>query len=288
MKTFHAIYLAVVFFTLSSACNLTKSKQPKPEVPPADGVQRPYQSIKVSKPDTIFLTKGIKYVVTATGNGPAPKKGDWISLLFEGKLVNDSVFDASYRQGNVPLRFHLMNKEVIAGWDSVMQHLRAGDKATMVIAPEFGYGARQNGKIPPNSTLIFKVEIIDVPPKPTPWNAAGKDTITTASGLKMVLFESHPDSARPVPGQKVVVDYSGFLLNGKMVDSSIERGQPYRFQLGRGLVIRGGDEGIALMRKGEKAKLIIPYQLAYGDGGRPPVIPPKSDLVFDLHLIDFK
>jgi FKBP-type peptidyl-prolyl cis-trans isomerase len=77
-------------------------------------------------------------------------------------------------------------------------------------------------------------------------------------------------------------------MDGSMFDSSVERGDPFTFILGRGQVIKGWDEGIAMLHKGETAKLIIPYQLAYGEGGRPPVIPPKATLIFDVQLVDIK
>lgn len=87
-------------------------------------------------------------------------------------------------------------------------------------------------------------------------------------------------------GQKVTVHYTGYLLNGKKFDSSFDHDQPFVFTLGQGEVIAGWDEGIALMRVGGSATLIVPSQLAYGSNGRPPVIPPFSPLVFDVQLIN--
>src|SRR5690606_20295430 len=92
------------------------------------------------------------------------------------------------------------------------------------------------------------------------------------------------DGARPTAGQTVKVHYSGYLEDGNMFDSSVERGQPIAFALGVGQVIKGWDEGISLLRVGEKAKLIIPFDLAYGAAGRPPVIPPSATLIFDVEL----
>ena len=158
----------------------------------------------------------------------------------------------------------------------------------MTIPAKYGYGARTNGAIPANSTLIFIVEVLDVVSPPSPWDAKGKDTITTASGLKVVMFETHRDSIMPKLGQTVSVHYSGYLLDGSMFDSSVERGTPFDFPLGQGRVIKGWDEGIALLHKGDKAKLIIPYELAYGAGGRPPIIPAKATLVFDVQLVNVK
>ncbi len=102
------------------------------------------------------------------------------------------------------------------------------------------------------------------------------------------MFETHPDSMMPKIGKTVSVHYSGFLLDGSLFDSSVERGQPFDFPLGQGRVIKGWDEGIALLHKGDKAKLIIPYSLAYGENGRAPIIPPKATLIFDVQLVNIK
>ncbi|HRW68136.1 FKBP-type peptidyl-prolyl cis-trans isomerase, partial [Lentimicrobium sp.] len=92
----------------------------------------------------------------------------------------------------------------------------------------------------------------------------------------------------PVAGKTVKVHYTGTLLDGTKFDSSVDRGQPFEFVLGQGQVIQGWDEGIAMMKKGGKARLIIPSAIAYGENGRMPTIPPSATLIFDVELIDFK
>jgi len=109
----------------------------------------------------------------------------------------------------------------------------------------------------------------------------------TASGLYYVV-EQPGTGAQAVAGKSVSVHYTGTFADGKKFDSSRDRGQPITFTLGQGQVIKGWDEGIALMSVGAKYKLIIPYQLAYGEGGRPPQIPAKSMLIFDTELVDVK
>jgi peptidyl-prolyl cis-trans isomerase A (cyclophilin A) len=106
----------------------------------------------------------------------------------------------------------------------------------------------------------------------------------TGSGLYYVVQEEG-SGKQAEKGKQVSVHYSGTLANGNKFDSSYDRGQPITFQLGVGQVIKGWDEGIALMKEGGKIKLIIPYYLAYGESGRPPVIPPKATLIFDTELI---
>jgi peptidylprolyl isomerase len=111
--------------------------------------------------------------------------------------------------------------------------------------------------------------------------------VETASGLEyqdLVVGTG----ASPEPGQVAVVHYTGWLTNGKKFDSSLDRGRPFEFPVGRGRVIKGWDEGVATMKSGGKRKLWIPANLAYGSRGFGNVIPPNSELVFEIELLEVK
>ena len=86
----------------------------------------------------------------------------------------------------------------------------------------------------------------------------------------------------------VKVHYTGSFPDGRVFDSSVSRGQPLEFKVGVGQVIRGWDEGICALQKGQKAKLICPPAFAYGDKGAGNVIPPNATLHFDVEVIDWK
>ena len=105
----------------------------------------------------------------------------------------------------------------------------------------------------------------------------------TASGLYFISKKAGK-GAQAVAGQKVAVHYTGKLLDGTKFDSSYDRNEPIEFMLGQGQVIPGWDEGIAMMKEGEKAVLLIPSKLAYGERGNQ-VIPPCAPLVFDVELV---
>mgnify|MGYP000863742705 CR=1 FL=1 len=106
----------------------------------------------------------------------------------------------------------------------------------------------------------------------------------TPSGLHYII-EQEGNGKAPNKMQNVDVHYTGMLTDGTIFDSSYGRNKPITFPLGAGRVIKGWDEGIALLTEGAKAKLIIPYFLAYGEQGRPPVIPAKATLIFEVELV---
>jgi peptidyl-prolyl cis-trans isomerase A (cyclophilin A) len=109
----------------------------------------------------------------------------------------------------------------------------------------------------------------------------------TDSGL-FYKIETEGSGAKPIQGQNVSVHYKGSLLDGTVFDSSYNRNAPIDFALGVGQVIKGWDEGIALLSKGSKAIFIIPSDLGYGSAGAGGVIPPDATLRFEVELVDFK
>ncbi len=119
---------------------------------------------------------------------------------------------------------------------------------------------------------------------------AGK-TMTTSSGLQ-ITDTTVGTGASPKAGQTCVMHYTGWLytngIKGKKFDSSVDRGEPFEFPIGRGRVIKGWDEGVASMKVGGKRTLIIPPALGYGDRGAGGVIPPNAVLMFDVELLAVK
>ena len=108
----------------------------------------------------------------------------------------------------------------------------------------------------------------------------------TATGLRTLTINPGK-GAVPKPGDNVVVRYKGALLDGKVFDQNINR-DPFTFHVGRHEVIEGWDEGLQLMKVGEKRLLVVPSELAYGAHGRPPVIPRNASLVFEVELLEIK
>ncbi|HEV3052313.1 MAG TPA: FKBP-type peptidyl-prolyl cis-trans isomerase [Longimicrobium sp.] len=104
---------------------------------------------------------GLQYRDDAVGEGQEAKAGDTVAVHYTGTLENGSKFDSSRDRGE-PLRFPLGAGHVIKGWDEGVAGMKVGGKRTLVIPPELGYGSRGIGPIPPNSTLIFDVELMGI------------------------------------------------------------------------------------------------------------------------------
>ena len=114
-------------------------------------------------------------------------------------------------------------------------------------------------------------------------NAKKEGVKTTESGLQYIVLKEGDGKAHPKATDKVNVHYHGTLTSGEVFDSSVERGEPISFGLNQ--VIPGWTEGVQLMTKGAKYRFFIPYNLAYGERGSPPKIPPFAALVFEVELL---
>ena len=145
--------LVFVFFSLCLLFNCvievdaqTKRRRRTPKAPAA----------------AITTPSGLTYLITKKGTGRQPKKGETVVVHYTGMLTNGVKFDSS-RDRTEPLEFKLGTGRVIKGWDEGFSYLRVGDHAILVIPSELAYGSRgAGGVIPPDSKLIFVVELIDV------------------------------------------------------------------------------------------------------------------------------
>ncbi|RZC47205.1 hypothetical protein C5167_040166 [Papaver somniferum] len=124
-------------------------------------------------------------------------------------------------------------------------------------------------------------------PDENPSLKVGEEKEIGNQGLKKKLIKEGQGWDTPDNGDEVEVHYTGTLLNGTQFDSSRDRGTPFKFKLGQGQVIKGWDLGIKTMKKGENAIFTIPAELAYGEAGSPPTIPPSATLQFDVELLSW-
>ena len=232
----------------------------------------------------ITTASGLKYEIIKMGQGDKPNATDKVEVHYHGTLEDGTVFDSSVERGET-ISFPL--NRVIKGWTEGLQLMPVGSKFKFIIPPELGYGSRDLGSIPANSTLIFEVELfgIEKPFVDTDFSLPAEEKVL-ASGLRYLdHIVGTGDAIKS--GQNAIVHYSGYLADGTKFDSSHDRGKPFSFPLGQGRVIKGWDEGVAGMQKGGKRTLIIPPELGYGERGAGGVIPPNATLMFEVELVDF-
>ena len=237
--------------------------------------------MKLKVGEEITTESGLKYEVITLGTGEKPSESDKVEVHYHGTLLDGTVFDSSVDRGET-IKFGL--NQVIKGWTEGLQLMPTGSKFKFTIPSELAYGERKTGSIPPNSTLIFEVELFSIEKAfiDTDFNLPGREEVTE-SGVRMIIHkEGSGDLAKE--GQTVYVHYTGLLETGKKFDSSHDRGQPFSFKLGQGRVIKGWEEALALMKPGEKRTLIIPPELGYGERAAGP-IPPNSILIFEVELV---
>ena len=260
------------------------------------------------------LESGIYFMSEKKGRGKKPEKGEMVSLHMIVGLVNGTQIFSTYDRGE-PIEIEYGQKFDTEGLEDGLGLMRKGGKAKLIVPSSMGFGAEQRGQvIPPYSTLLYNVELVNIRSKAEyekeqvaarakresedvkrkteegdMIEAYLKDNNITAfpreSGL-IYISKEDGTGTQAEDGKKVSVHYTGKLLDGTVFDSSIDKGEPFVFTLGQGQVIRGWDEGIALMKEGGKATFIIPSDLGYGSRGAGNQIPPFSPLLFEVELID--
>lgn len=243
--------------------------------PPPDFADANYES----------TDSGLQIAVLEQGEGEQPGPGDFVRVDYRGLLGDGTTFDTS--EGREPIRFPLGQGAVIPGWDEGIGLLNEGGRALLVIPPELAYGeAGSGGVIPPNATLYFEVELVEVleggPDEPV--DIAGGDYETTESGLQVYVVEEGEGEA-PEDGQPVRIDFTYWLEDGTRLDSTVDQGQPLVFALGSEQIFPGLTEAVSLMRVGGQSQFIIPSELAFGGEGAGG-IPPDSTLIFLIDLLE--
>lgn len=235
------------------------------------------------------IENGVFYWDEKTGTGTQAAQGTRVQVHYTGWLASGRKFSSSKDYGK-PLTTVLGGGRLIAGWEIGLDGIAPGAVRWLKISPSMGYGAKSYSAIPPNSTLIFRVEMENVDR-----DDALAETMDFFPNLETLDLQDGPEGLRYAiihegegegakPGQNVRVHYTGFLSDGKKFDSSRDRGQIFNFPLGKGNVIRGWDLGVEGMLPGEKRILVIPPELGYGNRGGGP-IPGNATLVFVVEYL---
>lgn len=297
------LFVVILFVLLASACGRSREEATPTPLPPTEAelaamntptpttgdaaADAEVVAAETNAGNTVTTASGLQYTEVRAGSGPKPQPGEVVAVHYTGRLADGTVFDSSRERGE-PIRFPIGVGYVIPGWDEGIAMMNQGGQATLVVPPELGYGADGFGDvIPANATLTFDVELLEIAPgaPAAPTAVDESQYTTTEQGIKYVDLVA---GEGPVVnnGQLVVVHYTGWLEDGTKFDSSLDRGEPYTFNLGMGQVIAGWDLGLRGMKVGATRQLVIPAELAYGESGYGGVIPPNAPLIFEIQLLE--
>jgi len=265
---------------------------------------------KITTPPT---ASGIYILESAQGQGIKIDSGCMVKLHFIVSSIDGKQIFSSYDRPE-PLKWVYGQRFDTPGVEEAVGKMKKGGKAKVIVPSKMAFGEMGRGSIvPPYATLVYDVEIVDVQTqadyekevadmkkKEEQKKEAAKNdesilrqkylkdnNITvkpTASGL-YYIEKAKGTGTQAIAGKRVKVHYTGTFLDGKEFDSSRKKNQPLEFTLGKGQMIKAFDEGVALMKVGGKATIIVPSSLAYGESGSGS-IPAYTTLVFDLELMD--
>jgi FKBP-type peptidyl-prolyl cis-trans isomerase len=263
------------------------------------------KAVKYSK----SKTSGLSYVMHKSNKGPKLKLDDVVTLNLKYITSKDSIVFDSWKMGK-PIQLKIAKSSFKGDLMDGLTLLTVGDSASFLINADSlftkTFGAPRPAFIDSSSFLSFTVKVISTTTdaalkaeelKAEKENAmkenemiakyiAEKQITPSKSSSGLMYIISEPGAGEQAQaGKTVKVHYTGRLLDGTKFDSSLDRSDPIEFKLGQGMVIKGWDEGIALLKVGGKALLIIPSNLAYGSRGAGGVIPPFSPLTFEVELV---
>lgn len=198
---------------------------------------------------------------------------DFIRYHYNGTLLTGEVFDSSYSR-NATYDTYLGQGDLIKGIDEGLLGTCVDERRVIIVPPFLGYGENGSAIVPPQATLVYEVQMLDM------FNS--KDDL-------MVTVKEVPESCdrRTKTGDYVRYHYNGSFQDGTPFDSSYQRNSTYNTYIGMGYVIRGMDRALQGLCIGEKRRVVIPPHLAYGEKGVGDLIPSWAVLVFDIHVIDF-
>jgi FKBP-type peptidyl-prolyl cis-trans isomerase len=211
------------------------------------------------------------------GNGATAVPGDLVTIRYVAWLWEEDPIDHKGQQvDSGEFEFLLGVGETLSAFEQGLGNMRVGGLRRMQVPPEYALGGEGLGNIPANSTLVIEVELLAVRP-----------LVTDSAPFQIIdLREGDGDAAGN--GFVLTVAYVGHLYDESQPDNKgrqFEVNNSFNFSLGLGRVIEGWDEGLVGMRENGERRLIIPPELAYGETGQRPRIPPDATLLFDITLI---
>ena len=293
MKNLKITIILVSAFALFQSC-LKQDDYRKPE----DGTAELEAYITKNNITSPPSWTGLYMIWSETGTGELPEILDTIEVHYSYTLLDGTVISTheDEQEGSIKVLGQTNTygylKEAY-GFYEALGYMRAGDVAKAILPSEIAFYGASNNIVPAFSPIIYNIEVISIR-KGRTVEKYYTDTLvknTTESGLQYFKVLEVDSAEQASLGDKVMIHYSGYLQSGKLFDSSVKLNSPATVVLGYGLM-DGFEEGILLMKEGEKMTLIIPPELAYGEYGTYrtydqlyPFIPPEEILTMDVELI---
>lgn len=256
------------------------------------------------------VPSGFYFIESKSGSGRTPKEGDWMKINFEVKMMDGTMLYSTWENGN-PMDVEVGKQFDTQAVTEALTMMKEGSVADLIVPSELAFGKEgRQPMIPPFSTILYKIEVIDLMTKEQyeaekermraeqlkkndqnkvesarfmADNAKKEGVVTLPSGLQYKVIEQ---GNGPKPGvmDKVKVNYHGTVIDGRVFDSTRDRGEPAEFRVNG--VIEGWQEALQLMPVGSKWILYIPPELAYKDNARGNIIEPNMALIFELELLE--
>ena len=304
------VFVFMAGLLLVSACKEDNSSQLRTEE------ELRYLDLYITSryPDAEMKEGGLYYLEHKAGTGVSPGEEDWLMVNHVGYEVPDDKVFTSYIENVVKDNnldpnetalygpFKLKNGTVNEGFTQGVMLMKEGGQGTLIFPSTLGFGSNGNGKVGAYTSLKYEIELLEVIPDIEAYEqnkiddyidtVASYDTIID-NGTGAVMYymtDLSTDGQLIVNDSAVSLAYTGMLLDGRVFDSR-DADNPYRFTMGEAQHITGWDLGLLRLREGEKARLLIPYPLAYGEQGNINqtsgllAIPPYETLLFEIDVL---
>ena len=310
IKKIYPIFIVLAAIVLISACKEDTEERDRTE----QELRFFNLYVGANYPGETPQANGLYFIEHKAGTGSFPDSDDWLLVNHVCyKIPGDIVYE-SYIE-NVAMDNHLdpdttaiygpyklLNGSRNEGLTEGLTLMREGAQVTMFFTSDLGYGVEGNENITPYQSLKYEIELLKVIKDIDVYELARIDAYLDTvpqydtihdpeSDAIMYYIVDHATNGTPVVNDSLVeIGYKGYLMDGRVFDASTAD-NPFNFKVGNGDVITGWDLGLPRLRVGEKARFIIPYQMAYGEtehiplGSRLRAIPPYETLIFDIEVI---
>jgi len=245
---------------------------------------------------------GLYYKITkASTDTVKPKIGDWVALDMRWQYKDSVMFDSRKAQGGQPIRFQLPGSDFKGDIYEGIKLMSAGDSAVFLVNSDslFTKTFRQPSRpkfVDTNSVITFHIKLISVD---NPQKLMVKEQEELAKYVKEKNITVQPTSSglyfiESVAGKGIKIDsttwvtvhFKVFLIDGKQLFSSYDRGDPITFEYGKRFDTPGVEEAIGMMKKGGKATVIVPSKLAFGETGRGGIVPPFASMIYEVEILN--